>query len=111
MLELERAAKTAGARFYYLKDDLVKLYQSLIQFCLEFLSEKGYTLSQPPYMINRKSMEGAVILDDFEDVIYKIEDQDLYLIGTSEHAMVSMYADEILDGNTLTARYLSLIHI
>ena len=97
LLELERAAKTAGARFYYLMGDLVKLNQSLIQFGLDFLSEKEYTMSQPPYMINRKAMEGAVILDDFEDVIYKIEDQDLYLIGTSEHAMVSMYADEILD--------------
>jgi len=104
LLELERAAKTAGARFYYLKGDLVKLNQSLIQFGLDFLSEKGYTMFQPPYMINRKAMEGAVILDDFEDVIYKIEDQDLYLIGTSEHAMVSMYADEILDGNSLPVR-------
>jgi len=104
LLELERAAKTAGARFYYLKRDLVKLNQALIQFGLDFLSEKGYTMFQPPYMINRKSMEGAVILDDFEDVIYKIEGQDLYLIGTSEHAMVSMYSDEILDGNSLPAR-------
>jgi len=104
LLELERAAKTAGARFYYLKGDLVKLNQALIQFGLDFLSEKGYTMFQPPYMINRKSMEGAVILDDFEDVIYKVEDQDLYLIGTSEHAMVSMYADEILDGNSLPVR-------
>ena len=108
LLELERAAKTAGARFYYLKDDLVKLNQSLIQFGLDFLSEKGYTLSQPPYMINRKAMEGAVILDDFEDVIYKIEDQDLYLIGTSEHAMVSMYSGEILDGNSLPSRYAAI---
>ena len=105
LLELERASKTAGARFYYLMGDLVKLNQSLIQFGLDFLSEKGYTMSQPPYMINRKAMEGAVILDDFEDVIYKIEDQDLYLIGTSEHAMVSMYAGEILDGNSLPVRY------
>jgi len=104
LLELERAAKTAGARFYYLKHDLVKLNQALIQFGLDFLSEKGYAMFQPPYMINKKSMEGAVILDDFEDVIYKIEDQDLYLIGTSEHAMVSMYSDEILDGNSLPAR-------
>ena len=104
LLELERAAKTAGARFYYLKGDLVKLNQALIQFGLDFLSEKGYTMFQPPYMINRKSMEGAVILDDFEDVIYKVEDQDLYLIGTSEHAMVSMYSDEILDGNSLPTR-------
>jgi len=108
LLELERAAKTAGARFYYLKGDLVKLNQALIQFGLDFLSEKGYTMFQPPYMINRKSMEGAVILDDFEDVIYKVEDQDLYLIGTSEHAMVSMHSDEILDGNSLPARYAAI---
>jgi len=108
LLELERAAKTAGARFYYLKDDLVKLNQALIQFGLDFLSEKGYTMFQPPYMINRKSMEGAVILDDFEDVIYKIEEQDLYLIGTSEHAMVSMHTNEILDGNSLSARYAAI---
>ena len=108
LLELERAAKTAGARFYYLKGDLVKLNQSLIQFGLDFLSEKGYTMFQPPYMINRKAMEGAVILDDFKDVIYKIEDQDLYLIGTSEHAMVSMHGDEILDGNSLPARYAAI---
>ena len=108
LLELERAAKTAGARFYYLKGDLVKLNQSLIQFGLDFLSEKGYTMFQPPYMINRKAMEGAVILDDFKDVIYKIEDQDLYLIGTSEHAMVSMHGNEILDGNSLPARYAAI---
>jgi len=108
LLELERAAKTAGARFYYLKGDLVMLNQALIQFGLDFLSEKGYTMFQPPYMINRKSMEGAVILDDFEDVIYKGEDQDLYLIGTSEHAMVSMYSDEILDGNSLPSRYAAI---
>ena len=108
LLELERAAKTAGARFYYLKGDLVRLNQSLIQFGLDFLSEKGYTMFQPPYMINRKSMQGAVILDDFEDVIYKIEDQDLYLIGTSEHAMVSMHGDEILDGNSLPTRYAAI---
>ena len=108
LLELERAAKTAGARFYYLKGDLVKLNQSLIQFGLDFLSEKGYTMFQPPYMINRKSMQGAVILDDFEDVIYKIDGQDLYLIGTSEHAMVSMHSNEILDGNLLPTRYASI---
>jgi seryl-tRNA synthetase len=108
LLELERAAKTAGARFYYLKGDLVKLNQSLIQFGLDFLSENGYTMFQPPYMINRNSMEGAVILDDFEDVIYKIEDQDLYLIGTSEHAMVSMHGNEILDGNSLPVRYAAI---
>jgi len=104
LLELERAAKTAGARFYYLRGDLVRLNQSLIQFALDFLDKKGYTMFQPPYMINRKAMEGAVIANDFEDVIYKVEGEDLYLIGTSEHAIASMHADEILDGQSLPIR-------
>jgi len=98
ILDIQRASKIAGARFYYLKGDLVKLANAITSFAFEFLSEKGYKLIQPPYMINRKSMEGAVIAEDFEDVIYKIQDDDLYLIGTSEHAIVSMYSDEILEG-------------
>ena len=104
LVDLQRAAKTAGARFYYLRGDLVKLNQSLIQFALDFLDHKGFTLFQPPYMINKKSMEGAIIAEDFKDVIYKIDDEDLYLIGTAEHAMASMYADEILDGASFPMR-------
>ena len=107
IIDLERAAKTAGARFYYLKGGLVKLSQALISFALDFMQEKEYNLIQPPYMINRKSMEGAVIADDFEDVIYKVQDEDLFLIGTSEHAIASMHSDEILDGNKLPFRYAS----
>ena len=105
LVDLERAAKVAGARFYYLKNDLVKLNQALIHYALDFLSEKNYTPMQTPYLINRSSMEGAIITEDFEDVIYKIEGDDLYLIGTSEHALVSMHADEILEGKILPLRY------
>lgn len=105
LIDLERAAKVSGARFYYLKNQLVKLNQSLVQFALDFLSEKGYTPIQTPYMINRSSMEGAVIASDFEDVIYKIEGEELYMIGTSEHAIVSMHSDEIIDGKSLPLRY------
>ncbi len=105
LVDLERAAKVAGARFYYLKNDLVRLNQSLIHYGLNFLAKKGYLLVQPPYMINRESMEGAVIADDFEEVIYKIEDEDLYMIGTSEHAMAAMRAKEILEGGDLPLRY------
>ena len=83
LVDLERAAKVAGARFYYLKNDLVRLNQALINFGLDFLAEKGYSLVQPPYMINRESMEGAVIAEDFEEVIYKVQEEDLYMIGTS----------------------------
>src|SRR5919199_4895489 len=105
LIDLERAAKISGARFYFLKNQLVMMNQALIHFALRFLSEKGYTLAQPPYMIRRGAMEGAVILGDFEDVIYKIEGDDLYLIGTSEHAIASMHMDEILDGKKLPIKY------
>jgi len=105
LIDLERAAKVAGARFYYLKNDLVKLNQALIQYALDFLSDKNYIPVQTPYLINRSSMEGAIIAQDFEDVIYKIEGDDLYLIGTSEHAIASMHSDEILEGKILPLRY------
>ena len=105
LLDLQRAAKIAGARFYFLKGDLVKLVYAISAFALEFFSEKGYTIIQPPYMINKKSMEGAVIAEDFEEVIYGIDDEDLYLIGTSEHAIAAMYTDEILDGKKLPDRF------
>ena len=105
LIDLERAAKISGARFYFLKNDLVKMNLALIQFGLDYLSNSGYTLVQPPYMIRKDAMEGAVILGDFEQVIYKVEDEDLYMIGTSEHAMVSMHMDEILDSPRLPLRY------
>jgi len=108
IVDLERASKTAGARFYYLKGGLVKLGQALTAFALDFISEKNYNLIQPPYMINRQSMEGAVIADDFEEVIYKVEGEDLFLIGTSEHAVASMYYDEILEGSKIPLRYASI---
>ena len=101
LVDLERAAKVAGARFYYLKNDLVRLNQALINFGLDFLREKGYSIVQPPYMINRESMEGAVIAEDFEEVIYKIDNQDLYMIGTSEHAMAAMHSKEIIEGKDI----------
>jgi seryl-tRNA synthetase len=105
LVDLERAAKVAGARFYYLKNDLVRLNQALIHFGLDFLAEKGYSLVQPPYMINKKSMEGAVIAEDFEEVIYKIQEEDLYMIGTSEHAMAAMHSKEIIEGKNIPMRY------
>ena len=108
LLDLQRAAKIAGARFYYLKGNLVRLAYAVTAFAFEFLTEKGYKLIQPPYMINRKSMQGAIIAEDFEDVIYKVEGDDLYLIGTSEHAIASMYSDEILDGKSLPDRFGSI---
>ncbi|HEX2014521.1 MAG TPA: serine--tRNA ligase, partial [Nitrososphaera sp.] len=105
LADIERASKISGARFYFLKNELVMMNQALVQFALEFLSSHGYTPIQPPYMIRKEPMSGALILGDFQDVIYKVEDQDLYLIGTSEHAIASMHMDEILDGKKLPLRY------
>ena len=105
LVDLERAAKVSGARFYFLKNELVKMNHALVQFALDFLSEHGYAPVQPPYMIRKEPMAGAVILGDFQDVIYKVEGEDLYMIGTSEHAIASMHMDEILDGKKLPIKY------
>jgi seryl-tRNA synthetase len=105
LVDIERAAKISGARFYFLKKELVRMNYALIHFAIDFLSDKGYILAQPPYMIRRGAMEGAVILEDFEQVIYKINGEDLYMIGTSEHALASMHMDEILNGKLLPIKY------
>jgi seryl-tRNA synthetase len=105
LIDIARAAKISGARFYFLKNDLVRLNQALIHFALDFLQKKGYVLLQPPYMIRKEAIEGASILEDLDQVIYKIDSEDLYMIGTSEHAMASMFMDEILEGSKLPFRF------
>lgn len=105
LVDFERAAKIAGSRFYFLKNDLVLLNQALIRMALDFLANNSYVLLQPPYMIRKEAMEGAVMLGDFEQVIYKIEEEDLFMIATSEHAMASMHMNEILEGGRLPIKY------
>ena len=105
LVDFERAAKIAGSRFYFLKNDLVLLNQALIRMALDFLANNSYILLQPPYMIRKEAMEGAVMLGDFEQVIYKIEGEDLFMIATSEHAMASMHMNEILEGGRLPIKY------
>jgi seryl-tRNA synthetase len=108
LIDLERAAKIVGSRFYFLKNDLVKMNQALINYGLDFLFEHGYQLIQPPFMLKNDAIKGSIIMDDFEDVIYKIENEDLYMIGTSEHAMAALHMDEILDSRKLPLRYASI---
>jgi seryl-tRNA synthetase len=105
LVDFERAAKIAGSRFYFLKNDLVLLNQALIRMALDFLANNSYILLQPPYMIRKEAMEGAVMLGDFEQVIYKIEEEDLSMIATSEHAMASMHMNEIIEGGRLPIKY------
>lgn len=105
LVDLERAGKISGARFFFLKNDLVRLGMALSSFATDYLMEQGYSIVQPPYMIKKEAMEGAVILSDFEETIYKIENEDLYMIGTSEHPIASMYMNEIIDGKKLPLKY------
>ncbi len=105
MVDMERAAKVAGARFFFLMGDAVKLEHAIMQYALDFLRGRGYTAVEPPFMLNRAAYEGVVNLDDFGRVIYKVEGEDLHLIATSEHALVSMHKDEILEASDLPIRY------
>jgi seryl-tRNA synthetase len=100
---IERPAKTSGARFYQLKGRLVELELALARLAFDFLKGRGFSIVEPPYMIRRKAMEGVTHFSDFEDVIYKVEGEDLYLIATAEHPLGAMHMDEVLDG--LPLRY------
>ncbi|MFH1711014.1 MAG: serine--tRNA ligase [Nanoarchaeota archaeon] len=97
LLDTQKASDVAASRFYYLKGDLVKLNYAIINFALDFLKKKGFTLMQPPYMLRREILSGAIPLDAFEEMIYKIEGEDLYLIGTAEHALNAYHSNETIN--------------
>ncbi|MEM7815208.1 MAG: serine--tRNA ligase, partial [Candidatus Aenigmatarchaeota archaeon] len=104
-LDITRAAKTTGARFYFLKNELVVLNNAVLRFALDFLIKKGYSAVQPPFMMKRKPYEGVIDMADFQNVMYKVENEDAYLIATSEHPMVAMYMDEVIDAGALPIRH------
>ncbi|OIR14382.1 MAG: serine--tRNA ligase [Marine Group III euryarchaeote CG-Epi6] len=95
--DLKRASKIAGRRFYFLTGDLARLELALINFAVETLCEKGYSLTTPPFVMNKEAYEGVVDLSDFEDVMYKVDEHDLYLIATSEHPITARFKDEIIE--------------
>ena len=96
IIDIERAGKIAGSRFFYLKREGVLLDMALMSFALEEIVKKGYLPVEPPYLMRRDAYEGVTALSDFEDVLYKIEGEDLYLIATSEHPMAAMFQNEVL---------------
>ncbi len=102
--DLERAAKISGARWYFLKGDLAVLDLALVQYAMEFLRKKGFTPVIPPFMMSHAAYNGVVSLDDFENVMYKVQGEDLYAIATSEHPLTAMYMDEVLDEAALPAK-------
>ncbi len=95
-IDMERAGKISGARFFYLKDQVALLDLALMSFAIEKLVKKGYTPIIPPYLMKREAYEGVTAMGDFADVLYKAENEDLYLIATSEHPMAAMYMNEVL---------------
>lgn len=101
----EYSQAISGAGFYYLYDDMVMLDLALMRFSIDYLRGKGFTVVEPPLMLRRKAMQGMVDLADFEDVLYKIEKEDLYLISTSEHPMGSMLMDRTLREKDLPLRF------
>ena len=108
LIDAERAGKIAGAGFYYFKKELVLLDLAIQRFAIDHLIRKGYTLIEPPFMIRREPYEGVTDLSDFELVTYKVEDEDLYLIATSEHPMAAMFMDEILNKQDLPIKFVGV---
>lgn len=105
LADLDRAAKTSGARFFFLTDDGVRLSFAIQEYAMDYLQERGFHLIDPPYLLRREMVAGATALADFEDVIFKVEGEDLYLIATSEHALGAMHQGEILEEKDLPLRY------
>ncbi len=99
--DIPRAAKIAGSRFYYLLNELVLLDIAMQQMALDMLIKRGFIPVYPPFMMRRTPYEGVTDLEDFGDVMYKIEDEDLYLIATSEHPMAAMHMGEIFEPTDL----------
>ena len=93
-VDLERAAKITGSRFYFLKGDLARLEMALQAYAVDFIQERGFTFVQPPVMMNRTAYEGVTDLSDFETVMYGINPDGYYMIATSEHPLTAMYMQE-----------------
>ena len=119
MINIDQAAKVAGARFYYLKQDIVMLDLSLIKFALDRLAAKGYTPIAPPLMLKREYYKGVTALGDFEEMLYKVAesgeakgsekiehmDEELFMISTSEHPMAALHAGQVFSARELPKKY------
>jgi len=108
LADFSKAVKVSGAGFYYLKGNLALLDLALQRFAVDRLAEAGYKLIIPPFMLRRKPYEGVTDLDDFENVMYKIDSEDLFLIATSEHPLAVLHMNEILSESDLPLKYCGL---
>lgn len=105
LADTEKAAEIAGERTYYLKGDLYRLNQALIQFAMDLLVDKGYLPMQTPYYLKHEPMASAAELEDFKEQLYKLEDEDKYLIATSEQTLATYHMDDILQPDELPKKY------
>jgi seryl-tRNA synthetase len=108
MAEFDRGRRASGAGFYYLRGPMVLLDLALQRFALDLVMGRGFTPVIPPFMLRREPYEGVTDLADFENVMYKIDGDDLYLIATSEHPLAALYQGEILDDASLPIRLAGL---
>jgi seryl-tRNA synthetase len=108
MIDMEAGARVAGSRFAYLKGDLVLLEMALMRWALEVLGEQGFEPVVPPVLVREEALFGTGFLPDTEQQIYRLADDPLYLAGTSEVALASLHAGELLDAGALPLRYAGL---
>ena len=100
-IDLDSARRVAGNGFYYLMGDIARLHSAVISYARDFMIDRGFTYCVPPFMIRSNVVTGVMSFDEMDAMMYKIEGEDLYLIGTSEHSMIGKFIDTILDEKTL----------
>ncbi|MEG0772687.1 serine--tRNA ligase [Clostridium sp.] len=100
-IDLESARKVAGSGFYYFMGDIARLHSAVISYARDFMIDRGFTYCIPPYMIRSEVVTGVMSFAEMDAMMYKIEGEDLYLIGTSEHSMIGKFIDTILPENSL----------
>ncbi len=106
-IDLDAARKVAGNGFYYLMGDIARLHSAILSYARDFMIQRGFTYVIPPYMIRSSVVDGVMSFAEMEGMMYKIEGEDLYLIGTSEHSMIGKFIDTILDEKDLPYTYTS----
>ena len=100
-IDLDSARKTSGTGFYYLMGDIARLHSAVLSYARDFMIDRGFTYCIPPYMIRSEVVTGVMSFAEMENMMYKIEGEDLYLIGTSEHSMIGKFIDTILNDDQL----------
>ena len=100
-IDVDAARRTSGQGFYYLTGDIARLHSAVLTYARDFMIDKGFTYVIPPYMIHGDVVSGVMSFDEMENMMYKIEGEDLYLIGTSEHSMIGRFMGQIVDGAKL----------